>query len=79
MLIVGCELDLTTLQGDVEKGVQAIFDVAMKTGQAEGLEEFLRLPLGKDGSERWKVKLADLQRTLDATEFIWSKTDHDDV
>ena len=65
--------------GDVEKGCQAIFDVAMGTGQAEGLQEDLRLPLGKDGSERWKVKLADLQRTLDATEVIWSKTDHDDV
>lgn len=67
------------MQGDVEKGVQAIFDVAMKTGQAEGMEELLRLPLGKDGSARWKVKLGDLQKNLDATEFIWSKTDHDDV
>lgn len=50
----------------------------MKTGQAEGMEELLRLPLGKDGSERWKAKLADLQKTLNTTEFIWSKTDHDD-
>ncbi|KAG0646012.1 Oxidoreductase claN [Hyphodiscus hymeniophilus] len=65
--------------GDLEKGCQAIFDVALKTGQAEGMEEFLRLPLGKDGSERWKVKLKDLRKTLDATEFIWSKTDHDDI
>jgi len=65
-------------QGDVEKGVQAIFDVAMKTGQAEGMEDFLRLSLGKDGSESWKVKLDELHRTLDATKHIWSKTDHDD-
>ena len=65
--------------GDVEKGCQAIFDVAMNTGQAEGMEKYLRLPLGKDGSERWKLKLANLQRTLDATEVIWSKTDHEDV
>ena len=51
----------------------------MKTGQADGMDEFLRLPLGKDGSARWKFKLADLQKTLDATEHIWSKTDHDHV
>ena len=50
----------------------------MKTGQAEGLEEFLRLPLGKDGSARWQVKIDELQKTLDATEYIWSKTDHED-
>jgi len=66
------------LPGDVEKGCQAIFDVVMKTGQAEGMEEFLRLPLGKDGSARWEIKLADLKRTLDATEKIWSSTDCDD-
>lgn len=59
----------------MEKGVQAIFDVAMKTGQAEKLEEFLRLPLGKDGSARWQVVIDDQQKTLDATEYIWSKTD----
>jgi short-subunit dehydrogenase len=63
--------------GDVQKGVQAIFDVVMKSGQADGMEEFLRLPLGKDGSARWRVKLADLQRNLDGTEKIWSKTDKD--
>lgn len=53
--------------------------MATNTGQAEGMQEFLRLPLGKDGSARWKVKIEDLQRNLDGTEFIWSKTDHDAV
>ena len=64
--------------GDVEKGVKAIFDVVMKTGQAEGVEEFLRLPLGKDGSARWEVRLGELRRNLDGTEKIWKNTDHDD-
>jgi len=63
--------------GNVEKGVRAIFDVVMKTGQAEGMEEFLRLPLGKDGSARWVVKLDNLRRNLDETENIWSQTDKD--
>jgi short-subunit dehydrogenase len=63
--------------GDVEKGVRAIFDVVMKTGQAEGMEEFLRLPLGRDGSARWVVKLDNLRRNLDETEKIWSSTDKD--
>lgn len=63
--------------GDVEKGVNAIFDVVMKTGLAEGMDEFLRLPLGKDGSARWKIKLEGLQKNLDGTEPIWSQTDYD--
>jgi len=63
--------------GDVEKGCRAIFDVVMKSGQAEGLEEFLRLPLGQDGSARWVVKLDNLRRNLDGTEKIWSNTDND--
>jgi NAD(P)-dependent dehydrogenase (short-subunit alcohol dehydrogenase family) len=63
--------------GDVEKGVQAIFDVIMKTGQAEGLEEFIRLPLGADNAAAWERKLADLRRNLDGTKHIWSNTDRD--
>jgi NAD(P)-dependent dehydrogenase (short-subunit alcohol dehydrogenase family) len=65
-------------KGDVEKAVRAIFDVVTGTGQAEGMEEFLRLPLGKDGSERWTVKLEDLRRNLAETENIWSMTDVDE-
>jgi short-subunit dehydrogenase len=63
--------------GDVEKGCQAIFDVVMKTGKAEAMEEFLRLPLGSDGSARWVVKMEDLRRNLDGTEKIWRSTDRD--
>ncbi|KAH8590657.1 putative short chain oxidoreductase/dehydrogenase [Bisporella sp. PMI_857] len=65
------------MMGDVEKGVQAIWDVVMKTGQAEGMEEFLRLPLGKDGSASWEHKINDLKRNLDGTKHIWMNTDHD--
>ena len=65
------------LPGDVEKGVQAIWDVVMKTGQAEAMEEFVRLPLGKDGSARWEVKLEELKRNLDGTQKIWANTDRD--
>ena len=65
------------LPGDVEKGVQAIWDVVMKTGQAEGMEEFVRLPLGKDGSARWEVKLGELKKNLEGTQKIWANTDLD--
>lgn len=64
--------------GDVEKGVQAIFDVVVKTGQAEGMDEYIRLPLGKDNAAAWERKLDDLRRNLDGTEKIWSNTDHKD-
>lgn len=64
--------------GDVEKGCQAVFDVVTETGMAEGMEEFLRLPLGKDGSARWEIKLAELRRNLDGTEKIWRSTDVDE-
>jgi hypothetical protein len=64
--------------GNIEKGAQAIFDVVMKTGQAEGMEEFLRLPLGRDGVvASWEPKLKEFRSTLDGTEPIWSNTDHD--
>lgn len=65
--------------GDVEKASKAIVDVVMNEGQAEGLEEFIRLPLGKDNAARWRVKIEELTKTLDGAEKIWSKTDHDDV
>jgi NAD(P)-dependent dehydrogenase (short-subunit alcohol dehydrogenase family) len=42
-------------RGDTEKGVKAIFDVVMKSGQAEGLKkEYMRLPLRKDCVERYE-------------------------
>lgn len=63
------------MPGDVEKGVQAIFDVVMKTGQGDGIEDFLRIPLGRDGIERWEIKLGELRKTIDGTEKIWSATD----
>lgn len=67
--------------GDVEKGVKAIFDVVEGVGWAEdvkGGEKWLRLPLGRDGSERWEVKLKALRDNLDGTEGIWSKTGEGD-
>lgn len=65
------------IPGDVHKGCRAIFDVVMKSGQAEGMEGFLRLPLGKDSAERWRFKIGNLQKTLDGTEKLWSNTDAD--
>ncbi|KAH6679106.1 putative short chain oxidoreductase/dehydrogenase [Halenospora varia] len=65
------------MPGDVGKAVRAIFDVVTGTGQAEGKEEFLRLPLGKDNAARWKVVMEEKQRTLDALESIWNNTDVD--
>jgi len=67
--------------GDVGKGVKAIFDVVEGVGWAEdvkGGEKWLRLPLGRDGSERWEVKLKALRDNLDGTEGIWSKTGEGD-
>ncbi|KAH7410736.1 putative short chain oxidoreductase/dehydrogenase [Cadophora sp. MPI-SDFR-AT-0126] len=63
--------------GDVAKGAKAIFDVVEGTGWAEGMGEYLRLPLGRDGSERWEVKLKSLRENLDGTEMIWSRTGED--
>ncbi|RDL37147.1 NAD(P)-binding Rossmann-fold containing protein [Venustampulla echinocandica] len=76
--VVKMGVDEKSIPGDVHKGCRAIFDVVMKSGQAEGTEEFLRLPLGKDSAKRWRVKIGDLQRTLEGTEKLWSVTDADD-
>ncbi|EPE25656.1 NAD(P)-binding Rossmann-fold containing protein [Glarea lozoyensis ATCC 20868] len=65
--------------GDIEKASKAIMEVVMKEGQGENLEEFIRLPLGKDNAERWKVKIEELTNTLEGTKQIWSNTDHDDL
>ncbi|KAH7346367.1 putative short chain oxidoreductase/dehydrogenase [Rhexocercosporidium sp. MPI-PUGE-AT-0058] len=65
------------LLGDVGKGVKAIFDVVEGRGWAEGMEEYLRLPLGRDGSLRWEGKLRSLRENLDGTERIWSRTGED--
>ncbi|KAL2069533.1 hypothetical protein VTL71DRAFT_14212 [Oculimacula yallundae] len=63
--------------GDVGKGVKAIFDAVEGTGWAEGMQPFLRLPLGRDNAERWEGKLRSLRENLDGTEAIWSKTGED--
>lgn len=60
------------------KGANAIFEVAKEESVGKWLQEVLRLPLGKDGSARWSVKLQSLRENLDATDGIWSSTDHDD-
>ncbi|RDW75282.1 hypothetical protein BP6252_06424 [Coleophoma cylindrospora] len=65
------------MPGDVNKGAQIIFDYVMKTGSAENIEQFLRLPLGKDGSARWEIKLDWLRKNLDGTEALWKSTDTD--
>ncbi|PVH87761.1 putative short chain oxidoreductase/dehydrogenase [Cadophora sp. DSE1049] len=67
--------------GDVGKGVKAIFDVVMGVGwveEVQGSGEWLRLPLGRDGSERWEVKLKALRENLDGTEGVWSRTGEGD-
>lgn len=43
------------------------------------MEEYLRLPLGKDGAARWEVKMASLRANLDGTENVWQSTDADHV
>jgi hypothetical protein len=56
--------------GDTEKGVKAMFDVVMKSGQAEGLKtEYLRLPLGKDCVERYE-KVERLREDLEGCRVI---------
>ena len=51
--------------GDVEKGTNAIFEVAMGEGVGDGVQGYLRLPLGKDGCERWRLKLQSLRENMD--------------
>jgi len=66
--------------GDVHKGSHAIFDVVMKEGQGkEWNDEWMRLPLGRDGAARWEVKLKDLRENLEGTRGIWEATDCHDV
>jgi len=66
-------------KGDVKRGAKAIFDVVMKEGQARGFaKEWLRLPLGTDNAEGWRVKMDDLRENLEATEQIWKSTDKDE-
>lgn len=67
------------LPGDVDKGCKVIFDVVMKSGQAEGMEETIRLPLGNDCAVRWRAKIEEHQKTLQVTEKLWSATDVDDL
>jgi hypothetical protein len=50
----------------------------MREGQAEGMEPFLRLPLGKDNAARWEVKIENLKANLEGTRGIWENTDVDD-
>lgn len=66
------------MRNEVQKGVQGIWDVVMKTGLAEGMEEeFLRLPLGRDGAERWGVVEELRRRTLEGTRRIWESCERD--
>ncbi|TVY38278.1 Hydroxysteroid dehydrogenase-like protein [Lachnellula subtilissima] len=62
---------------DVEKGCRAVFDVVMGRGLGEGVEETIRLPLGKDCVARIRVKIEEHRHMLDVTEKLWSSTDVD--
>jgi short-subunit dehydrogenase len=62
---------------DTDKACQNIFDAVTKSGAAEGMEETIRLPLGKDCVERIKIKIEEHQNMLDVTEKLWSSVDVD--
>ncbi len=47
-------------------------------GMVGGMDNYLRLPLGKDGSAKWEIKLANLKANLDGTEKIWRSMDVDE-
>lgn len=61
--------------GDVEKGVQRIFDVVTGTGLGKGKEGYLRCPLGRDLAEIVQGKIVDLVKTKTVFEDIWNSTD----
>ncbi|KUL86631.1 hypothetical protein ZTR_03064 [Talaromyces verruculosus] len=51
-------------QGDPAKAAQRILEVVTNTGMAAGKEGFLRVPLGKDCYERFRVKCESMQENL---------------
>lgn len=51
-------------QGDPAKAAQRILDVVTNTGMAAGKEGLLRVPLGKDCYERFRVKCESMQENL---------------
>jgi NAD(P)-dependent dehydrogenase (short-subunit alcohol dehydrogenase family) len=61
--------------GDVEKGVQRIFEVVTGTGLGKGKEGYLRCPLGRDWAETVQRKIVDLEKTKTVFEDIWNSTD----
>jgi len=63
-------------RGNTEKGVKAMLDVVMKSGQVEGLkQEYLRLPLGKDCVERYEKKVERLREDLEGCRVIAESLD----
>ena len=51
-------------QGDPVKAAQRILEVVTNTGMAAGKEGFLRVPLGQDCYERFRVKCESMQENL---------------
>lgn len=56
--------------GDVEKGYQAIFDVVTKSGRVEGMDEFVRNPIGSDIEGQWEIKIDG-----SSEDFRWDEED----
>lgn len=65
--------------GDVRKGCQVIYEAVTNTGRGKGMEDFMRLILGKDAAMRVRDKGRNLLDTVEGTEDLWSSTDHDDI
>ena len=66
-------------RGDVEKGVERIFEVVMRSGKAEGLRDMLRLPLGEDCVKRYEAKVDYMRDNLDEYRSVVLGLDHADV
>jgi hypothetical protein len=50
--------------GDPAKAAQRILEVVTNTGMAAGKESFLRVPLGEDCYERFRVKCESMRENL---------------
>ncbi|KZT02818.1 NAD(P)-binding protein [Laetiporus sulphureus 93-53] len=61
--------------GDVVKLSARIYEVVHGVGMAQGLREWLRVPLGTDSGERLRWKINTIQENVDAFEQIWRSTD----
>ncbi|TAQ87279.1 hypothetical protein B7494_g4383 [Chlorociboria aeruginascens] len=64
---------------DVQKGVQAMFEVVTGTGRAVGKEEFLRVPLSRDCAVRVRTQIEGLEKGLEAWREVWEGTGLDEV